>query len=246
MLRNGLSWLCGGGLALTLFWLLALLVMPPSADHQKPEQMTLAITQAAPPPPAPAQTKPQTVAQTPPPAPAPAPVASSAIALPDATLPDVPAETVALDSRLPELTEAKPEPRPQPEPQPQPEPEPGPSPAPAAQAAAATPSTDRQARPSPEPSPASNEPVDVGQVAPTRRVSPQYPSRAQRRGMEGFVEMRFVIRRDGRVEKDSIRVIQAKPRRVFEPAARKAIAQWQFEPGSQRRRATQRIRFQLR
>ncbi|HAZ98338.1 MAG TPA: iron transporter, partial [Halomonas sp.] len=90
------------------------------------------------------------------------------------------------------------------------------------------------------------EPVSVGQVAPTSRVNPSYPPRAQRRGMEGFVEVEFVIQRNGSVDGSSIRVTNAQPRRVFEDAAREAIARWQFEPSQQLRRATQRIEFQLR
>lgn len=251
MLRNGLSWLGGFGLALTLFWLLALLVMPPEATEKKPEQMTLSITQAPPPPPPPASTQaaPVPVEDTPPPPPTPAPAsfATSEITLPDASLPEAPAEIVALESKLPELTEAKPEPQPKPKPTPKPKPKPKPQPAPspsAAEAMATQPSTSRQTQPSPEP--VSNEPVDVGQATPTSRVGPVYPSRAQRRGMQGFVEVSFIIRRDGSVQAGSINVTRAKPRRVFEKAARKAIAQWQFEPSDQRRRATQRIQFKLR
>ncbi|MCP1317079.1 energy transducer TonB, partial [Halomonas sp. 707B3] len=103
----------------------------------------------------------------------------------------------------------------------------------------------RDAAPAAEPAP-SNEPVSVGQVAPTNRVNPSYPPRAQRRGMEGFVEVEFVIQRNGSVDGSSIRVTNAQPRRVFEDAAREAIARWQFEPSQQLRRATQRIEFQLR
>ncbi|HSP30696.1 MAG TPA: energy transducer TonB, partial [Halomonas sp.] len=86
----------------------------------------------------------------------------------------------------------------------------------------------------------------VGQATPTSRVNPSYPTRAQRRGMEGFVEVAFTIRRDGSVDASSIRVTNAQPRRVFDDAAREAIAQWQFESSDRLRNATQRIEFQLR
>jgi protein TonB len=241
-------------MALGLFWLLALLVMPPSAETEKPvKEVTLSVVEAPPvrqSAPAPVDTPPAPVesATPPPPAPAPPSAESSPITLPDAKLPDAPAETVALESKLPELTEAKPEPKPKPQPKPRPTPEP----APVAKASATPASTtssrsEASAKPTAESArPTSNEPVDVGQATPTSRVNPMYPSRAQRRGMQGFVEVSFIILRDGSVQAGSIDVTRAKPRRVFEKAARKAIAQWQFEPSDQRRRATQRIQFKLR
>ncbi|MDN6181043.1 MAG: TonB family protein [Halomonas subglaciescola] len=246
MIRRAVALLGGMALALGLFWLLALLVVPPHAEAEKSvQEMTLSVVKAPQSAPAPAETSPAPVESVTPPPPAPAPPSaeSSAITLPDAELPDAPAETVALESRLPELTEAKPRPSPKPKPEPAPEPVAKASPAPSA------PSSRREAsaEPAAEPAkPTSTEPVDVGQATPTSRVNPVYPSRAQRRGMEGFVEVRFIIRRDGSVKAGSIDVTRAKPRRMFDKAARKAVAQWQFEPSDQRRRATQRIQFKLR
>ena len=246
MMRHALSMLGGIALAVGLFWMLALLVAPPEQQVDEPI-MTMSMTmveapEVAPeqeaPPPAPAQAAP---APPPMPTPAPAPVATSTIALPEVELPDAPVEPVELESELPELTEAQPKPTPRPQPAPEPSPEPAETATPPAEPAAAQ----RDAAPAAEPAP-SNEPVSVGQVAPTNRVNPSYPPRAQRRGMEGFVEVEFVIQRNGSVDGSSIRVTNAQPRRVFEDAAREAIARWQFEPSQQLRRATQRIEFQLR
>ncbi|WP_016913573.1 energy transducer TonB [Vreelandella stevensii] len=255
MIRHGFSLLAGAALAMGLFWMLALLVAPPERSVDEPV-MSMAMTmveapeQAAEPetpPPEPAQAAP--TAPPPAPAPAPAPVATSQIALPDLALPDAPVEPLELESELPELTEARSEPTPQPRPEPQPAPEPTPEPAaepaPRSEPSTAPATAEREAAPAAEPAP-SNEPVSVGQVAPTSRVNPTYPTRAQRRGMEGFVEVEFVIRRDGSVDSGTIRVVNAQPRRVFEQAAEEAIARWQFEPSQQLRRATQRIEFQLR
>ena len=151
-----------------------------------------------------------------------------------------------MDSELPELTEVEPEPQPEPVPEPEPAPREAPAePAPAATTAEPSEPAEREAAPAAEPAP-SNEPVSVGQATPTSRVNPSYPPRAQRRGMEGFVEVAFTIRRDGSVEASSIRVTNAQPRRVFDDAARDAISQWQFEPSDRLRNATQRIEFQLR
>ena len=250
MMRHALSMLGGIALAVGLFWMLALLVAPPEQQVDEPI-MTMSMTmveapEVAPeqeaPPPAPAQAAP---APPPMPTPAPAPVATSTIALPEVELPDAPVEPVELESELPELTEIRPEPTPQPQPAPEPAPEPSPEPAETAAPSPEPAAAQRDAAPAAEPAP-SNEPVSVGQVAPTNRVNPSYPPRAQRRGMEGFVEVEFVIQRNGSVDGSSIRVTNAQPRRVFEDAAREAIARWQFEPSQQLRRATQRIEFQLR
>lgn len=254
MIRHALSILGGIVLAVGLFWMLALLVTPPERSPETPI-MAMSMTMIEAPevapeqetsPPAPAEAAP---APPPMPMPAPAPIAESMIALPEVELPEEPVEPVEMESELPELTEITPEPTPQPAPKPSPRPSPQPDPAPQpAETAAPSPApavAQREAAPEAKPAP-SNEPVSVGQVAPTSRVNPSYPPRAQRRGMEGFVEVEFVIRRDGSVDNGTIRVTRAQPRRVFEDAAREAIARWQFEPGQQLRRATQRIEFQLR
>ena len=256
MMRHLLSLLGGVVLAVGLFWLLAQLVAPP---EREPEELTMSMAmtmveapEVAPeqeaPTPQPVEAAPQ---QAPPPMPAPEPppVAESTISLPEVELPDEPVEPVEMDSELPELTEVKPEPRPEPTPEPRPEPTPQQQPVEAAPRAAPA-SVDsapavREAAPEAQPAP-SNEPVNVGQVTPTNQVGPNYPPRAQRRGMEGFVEVAFTIRRDGSVDSSSIRVTSAQPRRVFDDAARDAIAKWQFEPSDRLRNATQRIEFQLR
>lgn len=258
MMRHGLSLLGGIVLAVGLFWLLAQLVAPP---EQQPEELTMSMAmtmveapQEAPEPEAlaaqPVEAAPQ---QAPPPMPLPEPppVADSAISMPEVELPDDPIEPVEMDNELPELTEVTPEPQPEPEPTPAPAPEPAPQERPTEPALSASSASsdaapaEREAAPQAAPAP-SNEPVSVGQVAPTNRSEPIYPPRAQRRGMEGFVEVAFMIRRDGSVDASSIRVTNAQPRRVFEDAARESIAQWQFEPSDQLRNATQRIEFQLR
>lgn len=261
MIRHLLSLLGGVVLAVGLFWLLAQLVTPP---EQQPEELTMSMAmtmveapEVAPeqeaPAPQPVESAPQ---QAPPPMPTPEPppVADSAISMPEVELPDEPVEPIELDSELPELTEVTPEPQPQPatEPEPTPSPEPppevppAPAPTPSASSTASVAApAEREAAPQAQPAP-SNEPVSVGQATPTSRVNPSYPTRAQRRGMEGFVEVAFMIRRDGSVDASSIRVTNAQPRRVFEEAAQEAIAQWQFEPSDQLRNATQRIEFQLR
>jgi len=243
--RIPLSSLGGVALALLLFWLLALLVAPPEEEFDVVDvSMTMSMVEA----PEPVQEEtiepsaeppPPQVEATPPPQPEPLPPLESSIAMPEPELPPEPMEPVELDATLPELAEAQPEPPPEPRPEPRPQPEPAPQPAPAPSAAQQGPTTEQAA-------PAESGPVDVGEIAPTSRVPPEYPSRAQRRGLEGHVELQFLIRPDGSVDRSSIRVVESQPRNVFDSAAEQAVARWQFEPASGVRRARQRLEFQLR
>lgn len=89
-------------------------------------------------------------------------------------------------------------------------------------------------------------PVAVGEAVPLSRVPPRYPRRAQRRGVEGYVELEFLIQPDGRVDRASLRVLDARPTRVFEAAAEQAVGEWRFEADGRLRRARQRLEFRLR
>lgn len=245
MTRVPFSALGGGALALLLFWLLALLVAPPEAEIEvldAPMSMNLVEAPEAVPEQRVAEAAPPEPVAPPPPLPEPAPPQASPVSLPEPELPPRELEPVEFDEPLPELVEARPEPRPVPEPSPEPAPEPSPSPseAPADTAEASEPAG------APAPGEVSEAPVEVGALAPTSRVPPDYPSRAQRRGIEGHVELRFLIRADGSVDPDSIRVISARPRNVFDRAARQAVARWRFAPAEGLRRAQQRLEFQLR
>lgn len=265
MIRKPLSMLGGVVLALVLFWLLALLVAPPQERVEVIEMsMPLSLADVLESPTEPAL-EPQAQAEPlpepppevapPPPLPEPAPLPDSTLSLPEPELTDIEPEPLTLDDSLPELSEAMPEPAPEPTPEPAPEPQPEPEPA------------ESQPEPSditdtPVPMESTNTadasagapadigqhegPVDVGEATPTNRVPPQYPSRAHRRGMEGYVEVEFLIHPDGSVDGTSIRVLDARPRNIFEQAAEQAIGQWQFEPASQVRRARQRVEFALR
>ena len=67
-----------------------------------------------------------------------------------------------------------------------------------------------------------------GDAVPMVRVPPQYPERAQQRGIEGRVLIEFTISKSGSV-KDA-KVIFAEPKRVFDKAALKAVRQWKYNP----------------
>ena len=61
------------------------------------------------------------------------------------------------------------------------------------------------------------------------RTKPIYPFKAQQRGIEGQVAIRFLVRRDGSI--GDIVIDHANPPGVFEDAVREAVSHWRFEPG---------------
>ncbi len=63
---------------------------------------------------------------------------------------------------------------------------------------------------------------------PIMRVSPQYPSRASRRGIEGWVEVAFTINTNGATE--DVRVVAEEPPGTFGRAAVKAVRKWKYKP----------------
>jgi protein TonB len=65
---------------------------------------------------------------------------------------------------------------------------------------------------------------------PIKRVDPVYPAEAVRSGTNGFVEVEYTVDAAGKVA--SVSVLNAKPARMFESAAVKAVKQWQFAPGA--------------
>ncbi|WP_089728953.1 energy transducer TonB [Modicisalibacter muralis] len=252
-MRQSLGSLGGVLLALLLFTLLALLVAPPEDDRPVIEMpVSVSMVEAPTPQPsaeAPAPAAPSPPVSTPPPpppAPMPAPNLDSAIAIPTPETPPLEVSKVPLDTRLPELTAIEPEPEPEPEPQPesppQPAPEPAqPSPSPS-QALART--NEAPSEQSGGGAPSSAQGV-IDSPQPTSRIPPEYPSRALRRGLEGYVEVRFTILPDGSVDADSLRVIDAQPRHTFERAAMQAISRWQFSESAGTREARQRLEFRL-
>lgn len=66
------------------------------------------------------------------------------------------------------------------------------------------------------------------QAMPLFRVQPNYPPRAMRRGLEGYVVVRFTISPSGRPQ--DLSVVEANPPRVFEREALRALRKWKYEP----------------
>jgi len=65
-------------------------------------------------------------------------------------------------------------------------------------------------------------------LVPTQRMAPAYPLSAARNGISGWVEVRFVINRDGTVR--TAQVLRSEPKYVFDQAALNAIINWRFKP----------------
>jgi protein TonB len=87
-----------------------------------------------------------------------------------------------------------------------------------------------------------------GDIIPIVRIQPVYPRDAAMSGTEGWVKVEFTITEVGTVK--SPRVIDAKPARVFNREAIRAILKWKFKPRvvdgiAVERRATQVIDFTL-
>lgn len=74
--------------------------------------------------------------------------------------------------------------------------------------------------------PAVDEAVKADLVAVNARP-PNYPWRARRKGIEGFVKLEFSLDDDGKVT--DVEVLDAMPEGVFEKAASRAISRWTFE-----------------
>lgn len=65
-------------------------------------------------------------------------------------------------------------------------------------------------------------------VVPLVRIPPQYPPRAQTRGIEGWVLLEFSISKTGTVE--NVTVVDASPPSIFNRAARRAVSRWKYKP----------------
>jgi protein TonB len=81
-------------------------------------------------------------------------------------------------------------------------------------------------------------------VIPLVRINPDYPPRAQTRGIEGYVIVQFTITATGTV-KDPI-VVEAQPKGMFDDAALKAIARWRYNPKVESGVAVERVGIRTR
>lgn len=83
---------------------------------------------------------------------------------------------------------------------------------------------------------------------PARQEAMEYPSKAKKKGIEGYVVLSLLIRENGVV--DRVKVLEAQPSGVFEEAAKTGVRKWIFQPARYKGKnvkvwAKQKIRFEL-
>ena len=88
--------------------------------------------------------------------------------------------------------------------------------------------------------------VDASSLTRIRYVAPQFPDIARTRGIDGWVDLRFVVGADGAVS--DVAVVGAQPAGVFEQAAVDAVRHWRYQAvvhdgQSVSQRARVRLRF---
>lgn len=77
-------------------------------------------------------------------------------------------------------------------------------------------------------SPETSAPGENNDVIALLKVEPNYPRKAARQGIEGWVKLGFTVLEDGTVT--SVDVIDADPKRIFDKSAKRAIMKWKFKP----------------
>ena len=87
-----------------------------------------------------------------------------------------------------------------------------------------------------------------GPLIPIVRISPPYPFRARRMGIEGSVRIEFLVNEKGNVEK--LKILNANPPNIFEQSVKRTVLSWRFKPGTLegepvKVRAMTTIRFSL-
>ncbi len=67
-------------------------------------------------------------------------------------------------------------------------------------------------------------------LTPLVRIPPVYPLRAKRMGIEGWVRVKFLVRRDGTIARAEI--LEAAPAKLFDSSVRRCVTGWRFRPGT--------------
>ena len=109
----------------------------------------------------------------------------------------------------------------------------------------AAPAASAPASPAPAAAPAASAYVSASSLTRTRTAQPQYPAMAREHGVEGWVEVQFVVRKDGTL--GDVSVVGAEPVGVFEESALDAVRRWRYQPVMRDGQAIeQRARIRLR
>ena len=87
-----------------------------------------------------------------------------------------------------------------------------------------------------------------GDLLPLQRIPPQYPRDAARSGVTGWVQLEVTVNADGSVR--GAKVLDSKPRGIFEASAVQAVLRWKFKPKIKdgkpvEQKGSQKIEFNL-
>ena len=69
-----------------------------------------------------------------------------------------------------------------------------------------------------------------GDMLPLVAIAPQYPTRAAQRGIEGWCLVSFTVNGLGNVVEDSVVVVDAEPRSMFDRSSIRAAGRFKFQP----------------
>ena len=70
--------------------------------------------------------------------------------------------------------------------------------------------------------------VNESSLVRTRYVAPQFPQPARERGIDGWVDLQFLVGTDGAVS--DVEIVGAQPAGIFELAALDAVRRWRYQP----------------
>jgi protein TonB len=72
--------------------------------------------------------------------------------------------------------------------------------------------------------------ITDGEMLPLVNVTPEYPTRAAQRGVEGWCQVAFTVDGDGNVVEDTIVVVDAEPPGMFDRSSIRAASRFKFQP----------------
>lgn len=84
---------------------------------------------------------------------------------------------------------------------------------------------------------------DANSLQVLRKVNPRYPRRAMLKKQSGFVQLSFLISKNGEVS--NVIINDSNPKNTFEKAAISAIKKWKFKQSNEEKNATITFNFRL-
>ena len=85
--------------------------------------------------------------------------------------------------------------------------------------------------------------LDANSLRALKKVNPKYPRRAKMKKQGGSVQLAFDIDKEGLVS--NVKILDSKPKGVFEKSSLRAIKKWKFKPNEFDRTASITFNFRL-